>query len=124
MIDDTPEDAYIKQMVARWLRETTFTSTELQTMGVDPSMPNLMHFTGPNGDELFFAWQFDDTGVPYDLLIRMNDILQYEDDSLAVIDWWMSGPDGRGSKIRRDSFLQEWRHHPAVGLQHAREYAG
>lgn len=120
----TDEDRYIENLIRSWLRETTFTSDELRNRGVDPDMPGLMHFTGPGGQERFFTWQLDKNDRPYSLLLQMNGILGYEEDPLGVIDWWMSSADGRGDKIRRDRFLDEWRNNPKAGLQQAREYAG
>lgn len=124
MSDISPEDAYVQSLIQSWLSETTLTSEDLRNRGVDPDTPGLMHFTGPGGQERFFAWQLDSENKPYELLQHMNEILDYEGDPLGIIDWWMSSPDGRGDKIRRDRFLEEWRHNPPAGLRHAWEYAG
>jgi hypothetical protein len=77
----------------RILAAPAVTETQLRDRGVDPNAPGLIRLSRPDGDVRLPAFQFDPGGHPYAVVMRINLLLDADDDPWGVADWWL-GPNG------------------------------
>lgn len=75
---------------ADWLLAApALTGQQVRDGGADPSEPGLIRLAGPDGRERIPAFQFSPAGTPIAVVLRINRLLDAEDDPFGVADWWL-----------------------------------
>lgn len=73
----------------RLLAAPSVSARELALRGGDPDRPGLIRLDGDDGTLRLPAFQFDRAGDPVPVVLRVNRILDAEDDPWGVADWWL-----------------------------------
>jgi hypothetical protein len=66
------------------------TATDLRRRGVDPDVPDLIRLDHTDGRYAVPGFQFDGTGKPVPVVLRINEVLGARDDPWGAAYWWLS----------------------------------
>jgi hypothetical protein len=85
-----PDDSDDSDEAADWLLAApALTGQQVRDGGADPSEPGLIRLAAPDGRERIPAFQFSPAGAPIAVVLRINRLLDAEDDPFGVADWWL-----------------------------------
>jgi hypothetical protein len=74
----------------RILRTALTSAFALRDRGGDPELPDLIRLHRSDGSMSLPEFQFDGRDQPYQVVIRVNRVLDAEHDPWGVADWWLS----------------------------------
>jgi len=73
----------------RLLAAPALSAEELARRGGAPDLPGLIRLDADDGTVRLPSFQFDRAGDPVAVVLRVNEILDAEDDPWGVADWWL-----------------------------------
>ncbi|TDD82639.1 hypothetical protein [Actinomadura rubrisoli] len=82
-------DRAVRETEARLLESPAFTARELRDLGRDPADAALIRLPGPAGEQRLPAFQFDETGAPRPVVLRINALLGADLDPWGAASWWL-----------------------------------
>lgn len=85
-----PANPLLAEAHERLASAPAWTPAELAEMGGDPTARGLVRLPVAGGEQLP-RFQFDGSGRPYPIVLRVNAVLNAERDPWGAADWWLGG---------------------------------
>jgi hypothetical protein len=85
----TPPPEPVRTAEETALAVPSYSDSDIRRRGIDPRQ-SLIGLADESGRVRYPAFQFDPTGRPIEVVVRINSLLGADDDPWGVVDWWLA----------------------------------